>query len=70
MGTLAETAIIDYRLSFTDQGKQKRPYSVSFCSKQIELCRISFLFAHNKQKSPFLFLFIHLLTKKHTEVIC
>jgi hypothetical protein len=53
MGTLAEIAIIDYCLSFTDHGKQKRLFSVSFCSKQIELCRIHFLFAHNKQKSPF-----------------
>jgi hypothetical protein len=33
MGTFAETAIIDYRLSFAAQGKQTL-FSDSVCSKQ------------------------------------
>jgi hypothetical protein len=34
MGTFAEIAIVDYRLSFADQGKQN---SVSVCSKHMEI---------------------------------
>jgi hypothetical protein len=33
MGLFAETAIIDYPLSFADQGKQI-PFSVSVCNKR------------------------------------
>jgi hypothetical protein len=29
MGTFAETEIVDYRLSFADQGKQNSVFSVS-----------------------------------------
>jgi hypothetical protein len=50
MGTFAETAIVDYRLSFADQGKQT---SVSVCSKQTEVCRFRFPFVENKRKLPF-----------------
>jgi hypothetical protein len=50
MGTLAETANVDYRLSFADQGKQTSvfrfrlqqtngsfPFPFSVCNKQIEV---------------------------------
>jgi hypothetical protein len=50
MGTYAETAIVDYRLSFADQEKQT---FVSICSKQIEVCRFRFPFAENRRKLPF-----------------
>ncbi len=50
MGTFAETAIVDYRLSFVDQGKQT---SVSVCSKQTEVCRFRFPFVENERKLPF-----------------
>jgi hypothetical protein len=49
MGTFAETAFVDYRVSFADQGKQT---SVSVGSKQTEVCRFRFPFAANKQKLP------------------
>jgi hypothetical protein len=39
MGTLAETAIVDYCLLFADQGKQTSIFSFSICSKQTEVCR-------------------------------
>jgi hypothetical protein len=38
MGKFAETAILDYRLSFADHGKQTS-FSVSVCSKQTEVNR-------------------------------
>ncbi len=44
MGTFAEAAIIDNRLSFPDQGN-KCPFSVSACSQKTEVCRFSFSFA-------------------------
>jgi hypothetical protein len=37
MGTLAETAIVDYRLSFAYQKKHRLLFSISFCSKQISV---------------------------------
>jgi hypothetical protein len=42
MGTFAETAIVDYRLSFADQGKQTSVFfSILFpffiCRKQMEV---------------------------------
>jgi hypothetical protein len=40
----AETAIVDYRLSLANQGKQI-PFSVSVFSKQTEGCRFHFPFA-------------------------
>jgi hypothetical protein len=40
MGTFVKTAVVDYRLSFADQGKQ-----TSVCSKNGSL---SFPFAENK----------------------
>jgi hypothetical protein len=49
MGTLAGTVIIDYRLSFADQGKQTTN-PVSICIKQTEVYRFCFPFAANKQK--------------------
>jgi hypothetical protein len=52
MGTFAETAIVDYHLSFADQGKQN---SVSVFSKQTtEVCHFRFPFAANKRKLHFL----------------
>jgi hypothetical protein len=52
MGMFAETAIVDYRLSFADQGN-KLLYSVSICIKQMEVCCFHFTFAANKWKLPF-----------------
>jgi hypothetical protein len=46
MGTFAETANVDYRLLFADQGNNF-PFSV--CRKQMEVCHFRFLFAANKQ---------------------
>jgi hypothetical protein len=42
MDMFAETAIVDNRLSFADQGKQT---SVSVYSKQTKVCRFRFPFA-------------------------
>jgi hypothetical protein len=39
MGTFAETAIVDYRLEFAEQGKQT---FLSVCNKQTEVCRFRF----------------------------
>jgi predicted acetyltransferase len=50
MGTFAETAIIDYHLSFADQGKQTSVLNFSF---QQLYRRLSFPFAANKWKLPF-----------------
>jgi hypothetical protein len=52
MGTLAETAIIDYRLFFANQGKQTSD-NVSVCSKQKEVFRFNFSFLASKRKLPF-----------------
>jgi hypothetical protein len=52
MGTFAETANVDYRSSFADQGN-KHPFSFSVCSKQTEVCRFYFLLAENKRKLLF-----------------
>jgi hypothetical protein len=38
MGTFAETAIVHYRLSFANQGKQT---SISLCSKQTKVFSVS-----------------------------
>jgi hypothetical protein len=46
MGTFAETATVDDRLSFTNQGKLS--FSVSICSKQTKLCLSRFPFAATK----------------------
>jgi hypothetical protein len=46
MGSSAETAIVDYHLSFADQGKQT---SVFICSKQTEVCRFNVQFSENKR---------------------
>jgi membrane protein YdbS with pleckstrin-like domain len=47
MGTSAETAIIDYCLSFADQGKQISIFSVFVCSKQMDLlCSVGFVFLY------------------------
>jgi hypothetical protein len=48
MGTIAETAIIDYQLLFADQ-QNKLLFSVSACSKQTEVCLIRFLFAEKTE---------------------
>jgi hypothetical protein len=50
MGTLAETAIVDYRLSFADKGEQTSVFK-RFCLQQIN-GSFSFLFAANKRKFP------------------
>ncbi len=51
MGTFAETAIVDYRLSFSNQ---KLPFSVSIFSKQTEF-PFPFLLATGKRVVCFLF---------------
>jgi hypothetical protein len=52
MGTFAETSIVDYRLSFADQGKQSSVFR--FClHQQTEVCRFRFPVAESKRKSPF-----------------
>jgi hypothetical protein len=48
----AETGIVDYHLSFADQGKQTSVFR-SICSKQTEVFSYRFLFAGNKRKSTF-----------------
>jgi hypothetical protein len=53
MGTLAETAIVDYHLSFADQEKTNFRFSVSVCRKETEVCHFRFLFAANKWKLQF-----------------
>jgi hypothetical protein len=50
MGTFAETAIVDCRLSFANQGKQT---TVSVRNKQMEICCFRFPFAANKRKLLF-----------------
>jgi hypothetical protein len=50
MGTFAETAIVDYHLSFAGTKENELPFSVSVCSKQTEVCHFRFPFAENKQK--------------------
>jgi hypothetical protein len=49
MDMFAETAIVEYRLSFVDQGN-KRLFSVSGRSKQTEVFRFHFQFSENKKK--------------------
>jgi hypothetical protein len=48
----AETEIVDYCLSFADEGK-KIPFSVSVCSKHTEVFHFRLPFAENKWKLPF-----------------
>jgi hypothetical protein len=55
MNKFAEEAIVDYLLSFADQGKNKLPFSVSVCSKQTEVCLFRFPFTVNKRKLTFFF---------------
>jgi hypothetical protein len=47
MGKFAEIAIVDHRLSFTDQGNKLR-FSVSVCSKQTEIAVSVFCLQHTK----------------------
>jgi hypothetical protein len=47
----AETAYEDRPL--TSSASLLRPFSVSVCSKQTEVCGFHFLFAENKRKLPF-----------------
>ncbi len=51
MGTLAETAIVDYRR--LPIWENKLPFYVSAYSKQAEVCYFCFPIAANKRKSPF-----------------
>jgi hypothetical protein len=48
MGTFAERAIVDYRLSFADQGEQTSVFK-RFCLQQIN-GSLPFLFAAKKRK--------------------
>jgi hypothetical protein len=71
MGTFAETAIVNtvYRLL----AGNKLPFSVSVCSKQMEVSRFCFPFAANKQKLPFSIssifcIFLYVLLIVQTEV--
>jgi hypothetical protein len=52
MGMFAETAIVSYHLSFSDQGKQTSVF-LSNCWKQTDIYRFRFPFSENKQKLPF-----------------
>ncbi len=52
MGTFAETAIVDYTISLPTK-ETKYLFSVSVCSKQMEVCHFRFPFAENKWKLPF-----------------
>jgi hypothetical protein len=52
MGTFTETAVVDYRLMFADQGKQTSVFRFR-SNDQMEACRFPFLFAANKLKLPF-----------------
>jgi hypothetical protein len=52
MGTLAESAIVDYPSSFADQEKH-RPFSVSDYSKHTEVSHFHFPYTENKRKLPF-----------------
>jgi hypothetical protein len=52
MGTFAEkeSLITIYHLTIKEN---KRPFSVSVCSKQTEICRFRFPFTENKRMLPF-----------------
>jgi hypothetical protein len=51
MGTFAETAIVDYHLTFADQGKT---FLFRSCFQQTNASSLfPFLFAANKRKFPF-----------------
>jgi hypothetical protein len=50
MGTFAETAIVNYHLSFADQGKQT---SIFLLQQQTEVCRFCFPFEAKKWKLLF-----------------
>jgi hypothetical protein len=52
MVTFAETAIVDYRLSFADQGKQTSVYSFRFTANKWKFA-VSLPFARKKLKLPF-----------------
>jgi hypothetical protein len=52
MGTFAETAIVDYRLSFA-HWENKLLFSISVCSKQTEVSRFRFPFAANNEGRRF-----------------
>jgi hypothetical protein len=57
MGTFAETAVVDYRLSFADQGKQT---FVSLYSKRTEVGVAIFRYFH----VPYMYLFAAVLDGK------
>jgi hypothetical protein len=82
MGTFAETAIVDYRLSFADQGKQtsvfrfaasnKRKYAVSVFRLQETNGSVPFsicLYLYIRKTELYNYIPIYLLTKKQTEII-
>ncbi len=52
MGTFAKTSIVDYHLSFADQGKQTSVFYFH-SQKTNGVCRFWFSFSENKQKLPF-----------------
>jgi hypothetical protein len=52
MSMFAETAILNYWISFADL-KSKLPFSVSVCRQQMKVCRISLPSAANKLKLLF-----------------
>jgi hypothetical protein len=52
MGTFVETAIVDYRLSFPDQGKQTSIFQIYLQGTNGSL-PFPFLFVANKEKFPF-----------------
>jgi hypothetical protein len=52
MGSLAEAAIVNYRLSFADQGKQTSIFRFRL-QQQKEVCCFCFPFSSNKRKFLF-----------------
>jgi hypothetical protein len=52
MGAFAETAIVDYRLPFADQGNQTSVFRFSLQQK-MEVCRFRFPFAEYSLYPPY-----------------
>jgi hypothetical protein len=63
MGTSAETAMVDYCLSLTDQGKQTSVFRFRLHQTN-RILLFCFLFAANKQKLPFVYMYVHIYIYK------
>jgi hypothetical protein len=61
----AETAIVEYNLSFANQGNK---LSFSVCRKYTEVCHFPFPFVEKKRKSPYSVIsFFHLRNSRNME---